>query len=67
LQDVAVQEKMIHSKLADFTFICDGWLENMRVRGGHCGGGGGGESQQHGIGASAKAEIARNGGRGRSD
>jgi hypothetical protein len=31
LQDGAVREKVIHNKLADFTFIHDGWLKKMRV------------------------------------
>jgi hypothetical protein len=64
LQDGAVREKVIHNKLADFAFIRDRWLEKMRVRGGHHG-----EEifQQHGIGASAKEEIARNGDGGRRD
>jgi hypothetical protein len=64
LQDNAVQEKVIHNKLADFTFIRDGWLEKMWVRGSHCRGK---RSQRHGIRASAKVKIARNGGRGRND
>jgi hypothetical protein len=51
-----IQEKVICIKLADFTFIRNGWLEKIMVRGGHRG-----EErlQQHGIGASAKKEIAK--------
>jgi hypothetical protein len=47
----------------DFTFIRDGWLEKMLVRGGYHEGE---RSQQHGIRASADEEIARNGGGGRN-
>jgi hypothetical protein len=56
LQDDAVWKKMIRNKLADFTFICNRWLEKIRVRGNHRGGE---RSHQHGIRASAKVEIAR--------
>jgi hypothetical protein len=63
LQDGAVQEKVIPNKLVDFTFIRERRLEMMWVRGGHRGGE---RSQQHRIRASARVEIARNGGK-RSD
>jgi hypothetical protein len=64
LQDDAVREEVIHNEFVDLTFIHDGRLEKMRVRGSHHGGE---RSQQHRIGASAKDEIARNGDGGRSD
>jgi hypothetical protein len=64
LQDDATQEKVIRNKLADFTFIYNGWLEKMRVRDGHHKGE---RSQQHRIGARAKEDITRNDGGGRSD
>jgi hypothetical protein len=64
LQDIAVHEKVIRIKLVDFTFIRNGWLERMRVWGGHHGGE---RSQQHGIGASVMEEIGWNDGGGRSD
>jgi hypothetical protein len=35
LQHGTVQEKVIHNHLADFTFICDGSLEQVWVRGSH--------------------------------
>jgi hypothetical protein len=59
-----VQEEVICNELVDFTFIRDGRLEKMCVRGGHHRGE---ISQPHGIGASVKEEVARNGSRGRSD
>jgi hypothetical protein len=37
LHDGVVQEKVIWNKLTDLTFICNGRLEEMRVRGGHHG------------------------------
>jgi hypothetical protein len=56
LQHSAVQEKVICDKFADFTFICDGRLEQVRMRGIH-----GWEevSLRRGIKASEETEITR--------
>jgi hypothetical protein len=56
LQHGAVQEKVVRNKFAYLTFICEGRLKQVRVRGGH-----GWEkgSLRWGIKASEGAEIAR--------
>jgi hypothetical protein len=35
LQHDAVREKVVHNKFVNLTFICDGRLKQMQVRGGH--------------------------------
>jgi hypothetical protein len=35
LQHGTVREKVVHNKFANVAFICDGWLEQVRVQGGH--------------------------------
>jgi hypothetical protein len=36
MQHGVIWEKVICNELANLTFICNKWLEQMWVRGGHC-------------------------------
>jgi hypothetical protein len=52
----AVRDEVVHDKLVNLAFICNGRLEQVRVRGGH---GWEKDSLQRGISVSEEVEIAR--------